>query len=167
MASIIVRFVDAPAFITEAIDFFTNSLWPHAELGVTDASGTITGWLGAHAGTGVQLRQLDYCEPKRERRYALPVTDEQHSLIMGWAQTHIGEPYNYSDIAGLALHLRNLSGRGNEVICSQFVTEALQQGSVFPLNIEPSMDFLITPRDLHLSSLMIGNCIYSFPPEAL
>lgn len=155
--TIIVRFVDASDVITEAIDFVTNSLWPHAELGIDD--GSQYSWIGAHAGTGVQVRPFDYCKPRRERRYALPCTDEQHAAIMASAMADVGKPYNYSDVVGLLLHYRKLNS-DKSVICSQWVFEKLLAGGIQALNCLPEYSYLVTPEVLHLSPLFIGKCIY-------
>jgi len=158
MADFRIRFINSPGFVSEAIDWVTFSLWDHAE--IETETGT---YIGAHAGTGVQERPADYCVPTRERRYAIPVTDDELAKIMAFARSKIGTPYNYVDIAGLFLH-HDLTSPNRE-ICSMFVFESALAGGVQMLNVLPGYTNLVTPETLHLSPLLIGRSFYSFPAE--
>jgi uncharacterized protein YycO len=155
-----IRVINSAGFVSEAIDWATNSLWDHTEIGTE--SGT---WIGAHDDGGVQERPANYCMPTRERRYAIPVTDEQYEKIMGFARREIGTPYDFADIAGLLVHDRKIDAP-HRFICSAFVTAAGMAGDVNLLNVEPGFEYLITPEAVHLSPLLIGNCTYVFPEEA-
>ena len=150
MAVLRMRFINGDDLIAKGIDWVTSSLWAHVEL-VTD-----TGYLGAHAGSGIQIRPFDYCKPTRERHYAIPCTDEQLAACMAFATEHIGCKYDYSDILGLFLHDRSLHSTTRE-ICSMFVYESAWQGGIMMLNALPTYSHLITPETLHLSPLLIGN----------
>lgn len=158
----IIRFINSSGFVTEAIDWATNSLWDHTEMADSDGSLAINGWIGAHDDGGVQNRPADYCTPTRERRYAIPVTEQEFAATMAFAKSKIGTPYNFADIAGLLLKARKINSV-HRLICSQFVTEAGEAGGIRALNVEPGFEYLITPESLHLSPLLIGNCIYASP----
>jgi len=150
------RFINSSGIVSAGIDWVTDSLWDHVEIQMEEGT-----YIGAHAGTGIQERSADYCKPSRERRYAVPVTDEQLTAIMEFARSKIGTPYDYLDIAGLFFHDRNLFSKSRE-ICSMFVLEAAMAGNLQMLNVLPGFTHLITPETLHLSPLLIGNCTYDF-----
>ena|ERR1700757_1234431 len=155
MAKLTVRFVNSPGFVSEVIDWTTNSLWDHAELGTPEGT-----WIAAHAGKGVQELPANYMTPSRERRYEIPCTDEQLETILKFAKSKIGTPYDYEDIIGLFLHDRKLNSNSRE-ICSAFVFDCTSAGNLWMLNVLPGYTYLVTPEMLHLSSLLIGNCILS------
>ncbi len=157
MPSFQIRFINNDGFVARGISWVTNSLWDHAEI-MTDAST----YIGAHAGSGVQERPANYCQPTRERRYAIPCTKAQLSAIMTSARADIGTQYNYLDIVGLLLRQRKLTTPGR-VICSQWVFEKALVGGIQMLNVLPGFSHLVTPESLHLSPLLIGRCTYSFP----
>lgn len=148
-----VRFLTEPDFISRAIRFQTFSEFSHVEI-ETDR-GT---FIGAHESGGVQERPADYCKPTFERRYAIPVSDEQHGLINAFAEGKIGTPYNLEDIAGLLIH-RNMTDPG-KFICSQFVFQAALAGGIKLLNVLEGYANLVTPETLHLSPLLIGRCYF-------
>ena len=154
MATFRLRFIAEPSFVSWAIRRVTFSEFSHAEILSADGQS----WIGAHAGSGVQARSLDYCKPSFERRYAIPVTDAQMSVGMAYAQSKIGTPYNYADIAGLLFH-HNISTKGR-AICSQFAFDTMVATSMLPLNVLGTYDFRVTPDILHLSPLLIGNCYF-------
>jgi uncharacterized protein YycO len=151
--SLKIRFLTAPDFISRAIREVTFSEFSHVEI-ETDA-GT---FIGAHSDGGVQERPADYCKPSFERRYAIPVTSEQKGLMVAFAESRIGTPYNFKDIAGLLLH-ENLSSP-DKVICSQFVFQTARAGGVTLLNVLPGYANLVTPETLHLSPYLIARCYY-------
>jgi hypothetical protein len=157
MPILTIRFIDEPDIVSRLINWTTNSLWCHTEALSRDGKS----WIGAHSGTGVQARPLGYCKPIRERCYVLSVTPEQYETAMGWLESKIGEKYDYGSILGLAIHKRVWSPQ--RVICSELMLQFMQAASLQPLNILPGFDALCTPEILHLSSLFIGRCSYSFP----
>jgi hypothetical protein len=153
-----IRFIGYSNFIGEVIQWSTNSIWAHTEIG-TEA-GT---WIGARDQGGVEERPANYCTPDRERRYEIPITAEQDQKIMAFARSKIGTPYNFEDIAGLFLHDRSITGKGR-YICSMFALECAMAGGLEMLNVLdiPQYTALITPETLHLSPLLIGRCVYNF-----
>lgn len=158
---IVVRFIDEPGLVSTLIGWTTDSLWCHTEALSEDGQS----WIGAHAGTGVQARPLNWCTPTRERRYSLPVTAAQYAAAMSFLKGMLGCPYNYGDIAGLALHAR-IGASDHQIICSALMTLFLMAAGLKPLNCQEGFAFMITPETLHLSPLFIGRCIYQFPaPE--
>lgn len=158
----IIRFVNSPGFVGSSIDWATNSLFDHTEIGNNEDGGidSATGWIGAHAGSGVENRALDYLAPSRERRYAVPVTDDQHARILAFAKSKIGTPYDYADIAGLLFHDRKINSI-HKLICSMFGIQCAQAGDLQMLNVLPEFTYLITPETLHLSPVLIGNLTYA------
>ena len=153
MAVIQLRFINGTGFVSNAIDWVTNSLWSHVEFITPD------GYLGAHAGSGIQLRPLDYCRPTRERRYAIPCTEAQRESILADATKDIGMPYDLLDCVGLALHNRNLTSLNKE-ICSEWVYRKLWNQNILMLNCVEGFAHLITPEAIHLSPLLLNHCYY-------
>jgi hypothetical protein len=152
---ITIRFLMADDIVSRLISWSTDSLWCHTEALSRDGQG----WIGAHAGTGVQKRPLDWCAPTREARYALPVPPALYEAAMAWLEAKQGMPYSYEDIVGLALHKR-IGVSDHEVICSALMTQFLQQAGHQPLNCLESFSYLITPETLHLSPSFIGRRAY-------
>ena len=150
---LVIRFIDEPDAFSRAITFVTDSLFCHTECLSRDA----TGWVGAHAGTGVEKRALDWVKPSRERVYAIPVTLSQYQKAHTWLEMQMGCKYNYLDILGLFFHRRIWSPQ--RVICSQLMLEFMQEAGLQPLNVLPDYSALITPETLHLSPLFIGRSI--------
>jgi hypothetical protein len=157
MANFRLRFITEAGFVSWAIRQVTFSEFSHAELLSSDG----LSWIGAHAGLGVQARRFDYCSPTFERRYSIPVDQEQFDAGQAYARSKIGTPYNYADIAGLLFH-RNASTKGRS-ICSQFVFDTMSAMGIQALNVLSTYDFRVTPDTLHLSPLLIGRCYYEFP----
>ena len=155
MSDLTIRFIFEPDFVSRLIGWETNSLWCHTEALSRDGQS----WIGAHAGTGVDARTLDWCKPTRERVYAIPVMDRAADAAYSWLEGKIGTPYNYTDILGLALHAR-IGVTDHEVICSALMLSFMRQSGLEPLNCLPQYSALITPETLHLSPLFIGRCIY-------
>jgi hypothetical protein len=161
-AALTIRFVATNSWVGRAIRFVTNSLWEHVEFQVPFSyqKELGTGWLGAHAEDGVKVYPLNYAVTTREKRYAVPCSLEQLSLMMDFAKSAIGKKYDYANIAGLLLHDRFLNTPGR-YICSMFVLDVLQAGRLEPLNVVPRFSYLVTPEMLHLSPLFTGHCIYT------
>jgi hypothetical protein len=150
MPNLTVRFINEPGIVSRLITWETDSLFCHCEgLGRDGQS-----WVGAHAGTGVQSRAHDWCRPTFEKRYAIPVVDEQYEAAMRFMDSRIGLPYDYADILGMALH-RRMGASDHEIICSAFMLEWLQAGWLRPLNVLGPYAYLVTPETLHLSPLFI------------
>lgn len=158
MPNLTIRFIDTPDLVSRLITFTTDSLWCHTESLSRDGKS----WIGAHAGTGIQARPLDWCKPIRERRYSIPVTDEQYETAMGWLEEKVGMPYDYTDIVGLAIHKR-IGASKSRVICSAAMLEFMMAASLMPLNCQGNFSYLITPEVLHLSPVFIGRCAYAYP----
>jgi hypothetical protein len=142
------------ALVTILIAWWTNSLWIHCEALSRDGKS----WTGAHAGTGVQARPLDWIKPIRERTYAIPVPQKAFNAAHDRLESQIGMPYDYLGILGLAIHRRIHNKKARD--CSNLMTDFMQHGGLEPLNTLSGYDYLITPETLHLSSLFIGKCIY-------
>jgi uncharacterized protein YycO len=158
MPVLTLRFINSRDIISKLITGMTFSLICHTE--GMNRSGD--GWIGAHAFTGVQERPLDWCKNLTwERRYDIPVTDEQYEAAMEFLESKIGTPYNYRSILGIVIRKRTLTSR-DRVDCSdlmlQWLWAAGQEEEV--LNVRPGESWMITPEILHLSSLLIGKCIY-------
>lgn len=156
MADFTLRFINSAGLVSIMIDWATNSLWDHVEIGTPQDT-----WIGAHDDGGVQERAGDYCTPTRERCYSLPVADVTAAKVLSFARSKIGTPYDFADIAGLFFHDRRLNTPGR-VICSMFVTEVALAAGIQMLNVLPGFTELITPEMLHLSPLLIGRSTYSF-----
>ena len=154
MTNLTIRFIYEPGIVSALIGWETNSLWCHTEALSRDGKS----WIGAHAGTGVQARPLDWVKPTREAVYAVPVTDEEAETANVWLESRIGTPYNYTDILGLAIHARIGLNR-HEIICSAAMLEYLWKASQQPLNVLEGYEALITPETLHLSPIFIGRRI--------
>jgi hypothetical protein len=152
------RFIFDDDLVSKLIGWTTDSLWCHTEGKSRDGES----WVGAHAGSGVQARPLDYCKPIREKRYQVPVTDKQYELAMNWQESKIGIPYGYKDILGLLLHAR-IGISDHELICSAFEIERYMNAGIYPLNCQLAFAPLITPETFHLAPMFINNCRYSYP----
>lgn len=158
MPNLIIRFIDSAKLVAIAIDFVEGGagLVDHAEI-CTD-TGT---WIGAHAKDGVQERAADYCKPRFELRYALPVTEDQHAKILGFMRAQIGKPYDFTGIMGILFHESWHDPKA--WFCSELVCAACEAGGIFMLNVLPGYTFRITPEMLHLSPLLIGHLAYRDP----
>jgi hypothetical protein len=150
MPNLVIRFIDEPDWVSRAITWTTDSLWCHTE--AQNRAGT--GWTGAHSGTGVETRALNWVKPSRERRYFLPVSAKQFAAAHNFLESQLGQKYNYRDILGLFFHKRIWSPQ--RVICSQLMLEFMQAAGLQPLNVLADYDAMITPETLHLSPLFIG-----------
>lgn len=164
MKYVIIRLINSAGFVAGAIDWVTDSPYcDHAEIGVakdpTDPHSEILSYIGAHAGDGVQDRPANYCTPTREQRYAVGVPDAQYDKIMAAFRSKIGTKYNYLDIFGLEFRDRHLNSP-DRTICSQLVVWGCGEGDLWLLNLEPDLDYLATPRDIHISPVLRGRCVY-------
>lgn len=153
MPSLVLRFINSSGFISEAIDFVEGGA---GEFDHTECLDVATNeWIGAHSDGGFQRRPYDYCKPIRERRYALPCTQEQYDAGMEYLNSKIGAPYDFIDIAGILLH-KDYSNPAR-LICSwamfSYIFSALGE---LPLNVLPENAHKVTPETLHLSPLFIG-----------
>lgn len=152
MKTLTIRFIGSSDVVSHLIEWTTNSLWCHTEALSRDGQC----WVGAHAGTGVQARPLNWCkDTTRQAVYALPVSYDEYERAMTWLASKVGEPYDYKAIVGLALHNR-VGYSDQELICSAFMTEWLMTAGLQPLNCLEHYSYLITPETLHLSPLFIG-----------
>ena len=156
--NLLIRFVTQRGFVSDIIREVTFSEFSHVEIGTE--SGT---WIGAHDDGGVQERPANYYNATFERRYALPLTDEQYTAAMSYARSKIGVKYDFEDILGLLIH-KNIVGKGTE-ICSMFVFQVLLAAGIQALNVLEDYSNLVTPETLHLSPIFIGRCVYSFPEK--
>lgn len=154
------RFIATKGFISGAIKHVEGvSYIDHVE--ALNRAGD--GYIGAHAGIGVQSLPLDWAKDiVWERRYSIPMSDEQYELAMGFLESKIGTKYDYAGILGILFHARNIEDP-KRVMCSCLQTEALLTGNMRVLNVLKEFTHLITPETLHLSPLLIGHCTYSFP----
>src|SRR6185503_14990458 len=111
-------------------------------------------WIGAHIGGGIQERPANYCSPKREYVYEIPVGAEQEQGALRWMRSKIGAKYNVADIVGLLFQVRSLRSP-QRYICSQFCTEGLLYifGAPRVLNVQADWAYRITPETLHLSPI--------------
>ncbi|MDE2101613.1 MAG: hypothetical protein KGL39_30485 [Patescibacteria group bacterium] len=160
MPNLIIRFINSPGIISTLIDWETDSLFCHTEALSRDGQH----WIGAHAGTGVQARPLDWTTTTRDYRYALEVTEEQYEAAMAFLESKIGTPYDYLDIVGLLFKFRVHDPK--QLICSAFMMEFLAAAGIQPLNCLPDFDYLITPETLHLSPIFIGKRFLPLPEVA-
>jgi len=151
MPNLTIRFIAGTDIVSRLIQYATNSLFCHTECLSCDG----TAWIGAHSGTGVQARKLDWCKPTLERRYSVPVTPEGYERAMAWLESKVGEKYNYASIIGLALHWRIGASR-SETDCSALMIGLLQLADIQPLNCLEGFNYLITPETLHLSPIFVG-----------
>jgi hypothetical protein len=121
------------------------------------------GWIGAHAGVGVQSLPLDWAKDVVwERQYSIPLSDEEYELVMGFLESKVGTKYDYAGILGILFHNRGLDDH-SRVFCSALQYEALWTGGKLMLNVLPEFSHLVTPETLHLSPLLIKHRSYSFP----
>lgn len=153
MKYLTIRFIDSYDVISKLITWTTNSLWCHTEALSRDGQS----WIGAHAGTGVQARPLNWCKPTRELTYAIPVDDSQYEAAMFWLESKIGYPYDYEDIVGLAIHKRIF--RKSSIICSTLMFVFITKTGIIPLNCLTNYSFLLTPETLHLAPIFIGKSL--------
>jgi hypothetical protein len=150
MKHLVVRFICSADLVSKLITWTTDSLWCHTEALSRDGKS----WIGAHAGTGVQARPLDWAQTTREAVYAVPVVDECYERAMAFLEAKIGTPYNYQDIVGLALHAR-IGASDHRIICSALMAEFLMEADLQPLNCLEEFAYLVTPETLHLSPIFI------------
>jgi hypothetical protein len=151
---IVLRFINEADLVSRLIDWTTRSIFCHVEALSRDGSH----WIGAHARTGVEARPLDWVRPSLERRYALPVPPAAYEQAMAWLESKLGTPYDYADIAGLALGERRFEDT-RAVDCSALMMGFLQQAGYQPLNCLENFDYLVTPETLHLSPIFMNRLV--------
>jgi hypothetical protein len=160
MKLFVLRFIATKGFVSNAIKFVEGvSYIDHVE--ALNRAGD--GWIGAHAGVGVQGMPLDWAKDVVwERQYSLPLENEQHELAMGFLESKIGTKYDYAGILGILFRDRKLADP-DRVFCSALQYEALWEGQWMMLNVLPGFAHLVTPETLHLSPKLMGHCTYRFP----
>ena len=153
MKFIAMRFIATRGFISDAIMRVEGiSYIDHVEA----MNRTGDKWIGAHAGTGVQARPLDWAKDiVWERRYALPVTDEECEDFHAFLESKIGAKYDYAGCLGLLLGNRKIDAP-QTLDCSALQFDALWVAGQRALNVVPEFAHLVTPETLHLSNLWIG-----------
>lgn len=156
MPNLTIRFINARDIVSKLVSGETFSLICHTE-GLNRAGDA---WIGAHAFTGVEARPLDWCKNLTwERRYSIPVSDEQYESAMEYMEQSIGIKYNYRGILGLLFHNRRWNNQ-SRMDCSEFMFRWLWAGGKMSLNVAAGYQWRVTPETLHLSSLLIGRCVY-------
>ena len=152
MESVTIRFVTEKDVISEAIRGVTWSAFSHVEFILDDGT-----TLGAHASGGVKIRPIDYAVFSNEERYRIPVTADAKAAILAYAHAQVGKPYDFGDIAGIMLH-RDWRNE-DHWICSELVTACFEQAAPL-LHADAQYVNRISPRDVYLSSMLIGNRIW-------
>ena len=158
MKIFILRLIATSGFISDAIKFVegVGAKADHAE--ALNRKGD--GWIGAHAGIGVQDLPFNWAKDIIwERRYSIEMTDEQYELAMGFLESKIGTPYDYSDILGILFQDVKLDDP-KRIICSVLQFEALWACGMKMLNVEPGYEHLVTPQNLLMSPVLIGKCCF-------
>ncbi len=159
MPVLTVRFINTTGFISRLITGATFSLMDHVEV----MNRARNGWVGAHAGTGVQDRPLNWADKNLiwVRQYDIPSTDAEYERGMAALEASVGTPYNYRGVLGVFLRLRGFTSAGR-VDCSQNVENVLCAAKgVPPLNVLPQFSWMVTPEILHLASIFIGRMDHS------
>lgn len=158
MSAIVIRFINEPGIVSKLLTWQTNSLCCHCEALSRDGKSS---WIGAHAGSGVEARPIDWCKPTWERQYKIELADDDYERAMTYLEGMIGQPYNYKDIIGLGLH-RRMGVSDHAIICSALMLVFMMRAGLQPLNCREGFGYLITPETLHLSPLFIGKCVYHY-----
>ena len=151
-----IRFLATKGFISDAIRRVEGiSYIDHVEA----LNRTEDKWIGAHAGTGVQAMPLTWAKGiVWERRYSLPVTDEQYAAFHDFLESKIGCKYDYAGCLGILLGDRKLN-TSHALDCSALQFDALWAANQFALNVLPEFAHLVTPETLHLSPLFMSHFI--------
>ena len=137
---ITLEFIGSRDLPSRAISAFTWSWCDHVQFVVDGAR------LGAMPGKGVQLNEGP--KANRRQRYIVPGASPR---VLDYALAQIGKPYDWSCIAGIALHRDWRDERA--WICSELVAAAFEEGAI-PLLRADELN-RITPRDLLLSPRLI------------
>lgn len=153
MNTVEVRFIENRGIVSRAIAWGTNSLFSHVEFGTPEGT-----WIGAHIKGGVRERPANYCHPRRDYRYSIPLPEGK--TLAEWLaslRADIGVEYDWLDIVGLAIHDRRLH-RPGRVICSEFVARKLSEfyGEGRVMNVARPYFYLVTPEEIHLSPIFAG-----------
>jgi len=155
MPFLVTRFINSADLVAKLIDIGERGYLCHAE----GLSRDKKGWVGAHAGTGVEKRPLDWCKDLTlELVYAFPVSNSTYEFSMAYQEKSIGLPYNYADILGMAVFDPNINDN-HAVECAQFELARYMAGGIRPLNLLPQFTYKIDPDKLHLSNLWIGRMV--------
>lgn len=139
------RFVTGNDWMSQWIRAAENFWASHVEALMPDGSG----YIGAHADGGVQIRPVGYDKDslKRELIVELRTTVAIAELFYKNLKKHVGEPYDFQSIIGFVTRL-NLHDRSH-VICSALQALELEECGyfAFPLSRPPHE---ISPADLLL-----------------
>lgn len=154
MPHLVVRFINEPGIEARLIDLSERGYLCHTE----GLSRDKTKWTGAHAGTGVQARPLNWAKTTLELIYAIEVTEQQYEAAMAYMESKIGCPYDYKDILGMALFDPGLNN-SHAVICSAFMFSWFWAGGQPMLNVRPEFSYKVNPDTLHLSTRLMGRLV--------
>jgi uncharacterized protein YycO len=137
----------------KAIKHFTHSQFSHAFVVVSDG-----GYIVEARPTGAQLGHIQkYIDAGYKMQVSTTnLTDQQRDDIAKNAISFIGTPYNFADIAYLALYTNGLQWnwllkkivRIKSMICSQLVAESGVMAGVTSWQCGKSDPQLVTPADL-------------------
>ena len=160
MPNLTMRFIRTKGIVSWLICFITFSYEDHVE--AKNRAGDA--WVGAHAGTGIETRSLDWADKDLlwSREYTLPCTDEQYERAMTFQESAIGTKYNYLGCLGVFLRSRKLNDPERKDCsehCFEFLTAAFQKP---PMNIRPESSWAGTPEMLHSAAIFIGKCTLHF-----
>lgn len=110
-------------------------------------------WLGAHADTGVQIRDENYLECSVQLLYTLEVSYQQYKDFWSYVLGRVGDQYDQIGIAGIVLN-RALKEAGHE-FCSELQSEAIAEAEIFKIRKESCM---LDPEQLRLIIASPMNC---------
>lgn len=154
MPALTVRFIRTKGIVSRLICWVSFSYMDHCEALSRDGKH----WVGAHAGSGIEARPLDWADKDLIwcREYSLPCTREQYECAMAFQELAIGTKYNYWACLGVLLRNRKLNNPLRKD-CSEHVFELLLTAfGVPPLNVLPQFSWMITPELCHLAPILIG-----------
>ncbi len=129
------------ALIREVEDFWAS----HVEAVMPDGSG----YLGAHAAGGVQIRPVGYDQTTltRELFVDLPATDQVTTRFYDGLKRHVGDPYDFEAIFGFIARMPLHSRR--HAICSALQAAELAESGWFAGRLCRA-PYEISPADLLL-----------------
>jgi hypothetical protein len=157
MQNLTVRFIRTRGFVSWLICFISFSYEDHCEA----KNRAKNAWVGAHAGTGIEPRSLDWADKDIIwcREYDIPCTDEQYERAMKFQEAAIGTKYNYWACLGVLLRNRKLNNPMRKD-CSEHLFEILYETfQKPPLNILNQFSWMVTPELCHLAPVLIGRCV--------
>jgi uncharacterized protein YycO len=133
------RCVADDSIVGEAIKFVSRGAVTHVEFVIKDGSYTI----GARADGGVQARPINYAKFNLDLRFQTQCTDEQYNAAMDFLDEQIGKPYDFIDIAAIAID-RNWRDPA-KWICSELWAATMEQAGLIG-KMHSSIN-LFTPQD--------------------